>query len=184
MANYIIQWNSRFYVRSSVNTLFPIRILPFGTGYAHDRIRNSNQIYLLLQLQRICPIIIALAEGDELATAMRIVASAITTGGMGIATEVMVAPENADFVGIFLLVLEADLAGFVGGAVFADDELKFKIGLLHHHAFDGLADVGFMIVGDHVYRDDRVLAELLGIGGLDAGNVHRVAREHLNGFTA
>ena len=72
-------------------------------------------------------------------------------------------PENANFVGVLILVLEADFARPVLRTIFTDDEFKLKVGFLHHHPFYRLPDVRLVIVGDHVDRNHRIPAKLLSI---------------------
>ena len=93
-------------------------------------------------------------------------------------------PENTNLVGILLLIFEADFTRLVLRAVLADHQLELEVRLLHHHAFNRLADVGLVVVGDHLHRNNRVLAQLLGIARLDTGDVHRVAGEDLNRLAA
>ena len=119
----------------------------------------SHHIHLLLELERINPVVITLTKGNEFTTTTGTNATAIAAK-LGY---IFMPPEDADFVWIFLLVLETDFAGLVVGAVFTNDEFEFEVSLLHHYAFNRLPNVWLVIVGDHVNRDNRMLAKFLGV---------------------
>ena len=114
-----------------------------------------QKIHLLLQLQRVRPVVVAFAEGDILAAAHEAGVGALkAAGGAAVDGDVVFAAmeEEADLVGVTVGVGLADLPRAVGGFVFADEDLDGEVRLLHEHAVEAVADEVGVLVGADLDR--------------------------------
>ena len=84
-------------------------------------------------------------------------------------------PKNTDFVRVSLLVLKTYLTSLVGGCILADYKFKFKIGSLHHYAFNRLPNIRLMIVSEHMNGYNWIFAQFFRSRSLNAGDVRRIA---------
>ncbi|CKR56897.1 Uncharacterised protein [Mycobacterium tuberculosis] len=119
----------------------------------HRRLRMPVQVlYLLGQLQRIGPVIVAFAQCEVLAT----------SGGqhileIGVDTDVGLPQDRPKQLRIAGGVLSYDPRGGVRGGIVSDDHLDGELGPLGGEAVQGLANVLLLVVGD---RDDTHLGRI------------------------
>jgi hypothetical protein len=120
-----------------------------------------QKIHLLLQLLRIRPVIIPLAEGDILAPALepRVCALKFSRGtAMDLDVVLPTMQKKPDFVGMALGVFLAYLPCPVVRLIFTDQYFDRKIGLLHEHAVETVVNkigvlIGTYLDGYHRLRD-------------------------------
>ena len=113
---------------------------------------GAEIVDLLLELGRIGPIVIALAEGDEftvgLAQGHEEVARDICRGATG-QDFGPVAQGNPYPAGLTPGVFQADFAGTISRAIFPDQDFEGEIRLLSQCALDRLLDEGGVLIGNH-----------------------------------
>ena len=105
------------------------------------RIKELN---LLLQLRLAGPVIIPLQQGDILSLALFKCREAVSDD-----PNVLIVQQQAEFIGMSALVFQQDIAGAIGGMVFADHDLVLEIHFLHEDAVQRMAEVALVVVGDH-----------------------------------
>ena len=136
-----------------------------------------EEVHLLLQLERVDPVIVALAIGDVLA------AGPVEQRREAPATQlvlVVLMNHRLDEVRVLLGVALDDLCGAVAGGVVVDQDLEGERGALRQEAVQGLLDVVDLVVGRASDRQQRLLPLWPGLHDLLFGPFHRSALALLN----
>ena len=108
-----------------------------------------QEVDLLLELEGVGPVVVTLAEGDVFGPGgddgavhharHRAVSFGVLVFGL---------VKGLDDVGVAGGVFADDVGGAVGRGVVVDDGHEREVGLLHHEPFEGVADIGLVVVGD------------------------------------
>ena len=160
------------HVEGDVDSLFPLFYevsTEVGGGGAVDHVEvcaameadgvvgvGLHEVDLFLEFERVCPVVVAFAVGDKFPFGMRIEEcdSHATFVACGVLVGLLV--EGSDSLGILFYVVAYYLVGTIGGGIVVDDDFGGEGGLLHEHAFDCLADVVFLVIGQAADADERL----------------------------
>ncbi len=119
---------------------------------------RPQEIDLPLELARVGPVIVALADRHELAAGAR-----CEVGEIPVRPEILAAQDRHE-VGVARGVLGDDLGSPVRGSVVADQQLEGEIRGLAKDALQRLPDEGRLVVADAQDRDDRPVPRRRGLG--------------------
>ena len=118
-----------------------IEILPIGNHHRYV-VMCLHHTHFLFQFLRVDPEIITCTFGDVFPLAFQQAVEVIIDDAL-----VLLITEQTDDVGVFLGIALANGTGVVGGTVFADDNLKGHVTLLHQDGVERPADGGFLVIG-------------------------------------
>ena len=113
-----------------------------------------HEVDLFLEFEGVGPVVVAFAVGDVFPFGMGIEKCDSHAAFVACGVLVGLLVEGSDSSGVLRCVVAYDLVGAVGGGIVVDDDFGGEGGLLHEHAFDGLADVVFLVVGQAADADE------------------------------
>ena len=111
-----------------------------------------EEVYLLLELEGVSPVVIALAEGDVFASGFRVnKLLEHTSHALGI--EIFLVEDRKNLIGMFRSIFADDFSGAIGRAIIIDDNLNGEITLLHQETIQALPNKRCVVICDTRYAN-------------------------------
>ena len=120
---------------------------------AHRIIRvGFEEIDLLLEFERVGPVVIAFAEGDVFASGFG-EDELLENATFSFRPLIFLMKDGENLIGILFSIFADDFCGAIGRTIIVDDDFDGKIALLHQKTIQTLPDERCVVIGDTAYTD-------------------------------
>ena len=111
-----------------------------------------EEVYLLLELEGVGPVVIALAQGNVFTS------NPGENEGLGHAAHtlgilILLVEDRENLIGVFFSVFADDFRGAIGRAIIIDEDFDGKIALLHQKPIQTLSDKRCVVIRDARYTN-------------------------------